>query len=73
MNSLHNPKMFHVLPCEMFQFASLLCNVRMIEFRMIYFQGSTNCVPGDKHARNVHAKRFWRAQNHMHVNQSKHF
>ena len=26
-----------MLPCEMFQLASLLCNFRTIEFRMIHF------------------------------------
>ena len=35
-------------------------------------QGLTNCMHGDKCAHNVHAKRFLRAQNYMHVNQSKH-
>ena len=38
----------------------------------IPYQGSTNCAHGDERARNVHAKRFSRAQNYVHVNQSKH-
>ena len=35
--------------------------------------GSTNCAHGDERARNVHVKRFSRAQNYVHVNHSKHF
>ena len=34
-------------------------------------QGSINCAHGDEPARNVHAKRFSRAPNYLHVNQSK--
>ena len=36
-------------------------------------QGSTNCVHGDEQAHNVHAKRFFHAQNYVRVNQLKHF
>ena len=36
-------------------------------------QGSRNCTHGDERAPNVHAKRFLRARNYVHVNQSKHF
>ena len=35
-------------------------------------QSLINCTHNEKRARNVHAKRFLRAQNDMHVNQSKH-
>ena len=35
-------------------------------------QGSTNCIHGDKLARNMHAKRFSGARIYEHVNQSKH-
>ena len=35
-------------------------------------QGSTNCVHGDEHARNMHTNRFLCVRNYVHVNQSKH-
>ena len=35
-------------------------------------QGSKNCMLGDKHAHNVHAKWFLHVQNYVDVNQSKH-
>ena len=37
------------------------------------YQDSRNCAHGDERARNVHVKRFSRARNYVHVNQSKHF
>ena len=40
--------------------------------KYILFQGSTNCVHGDECACNMHAKRFSRARNYVHLNQSKH-
>ena len=36
-------------------------------------QGLTNYAHSDEHACNMHAKMFSRAQNYVHVNQSKHF
>ena len=36
-------------------------------------RGSTKCAYGDERARDVHARRFLRARNYVHVNQSKHF
>ena len=36
-----------------------------------YIQGSTNFMHHDERALNVHAKRFLRAQNYVHINQSK--
>ena len=36
------------------------------------YMGSKNCMHSYKHARNMRAKIFLRAQNYVHVNQSKH-
>ena len=35
-------------------------------------QSSTNCANSDERARNLHTKRFSRAGNYVHANQSKH-
>ena len=39
----------------------------------MYIRGLTNCAHGYERAHNMHAKKFLRAQNYVHVNQSKHF
>ena len=51
--------------------------ISLLFSRYLFFftciQGSTNCAHGDERARNVHVKRFSRAGNYVHVNQSKYF
>ena len=44
--------------------------IRCFHFQQ-HHQGSTNCMHSDEHAYNVRAKRFSRARNYVHVNQSE--
>ena len=49
--------------------ARLTSKLQVKKHRLI--QGLTNCAHSDERAHNVHAKRFSRARNYIHVNQSK--